>query len=63
MKHIYIILLVSLCLVNKVYAVNETEVRQTANYRVIPLPQEIIPIQDSPFLLEAGVTILYPSKQ
>ena len=61
MKHIYIILLVSLCLVNKVYAVNETEVRQTANYRVIPLPQEIIPIQDSPFLLEAGVTILYPS--
>lgn len=34
--------------------------RQEADYRIIPMPREIVTIQRSPFILKSGVKILYP---
>lgn len=35
-------------------------VLQEANYQIIPLPQEIVAVQDAPFTLTSSVKILYP---
>lgn len=35
-------------------------VLQEANYQIIPLPQEIVAVQDDPFALTSRVKILYP---
>lgn len=35
-------------------------VEQEANYQIIPLPQQIVTTQGSPFILKSGVKILYP---
>lgn len=34
--------------------------REAANYRVVPLPQEIVAGTEQPFVLEDGVKVLYP---
>ena len=34
--------------------------QQQADYQIIPLPQEIVTAQGSPFILKSGVKILYP---
>ena len=34
--------------------------KQEANYQIIPLPQEIVTAQGTPFALKSGVKILYP---
>ena len=35
-------------------------VQQEANYQIIPMPQEIVTAQGSPFILKSSVKILYP---
>ena len=35
-------------------------VRKEANFQIIPMPQEIVTTQGSPFILKSGVKILYP---
>ena len=35
-------------------------VQQEANYQIIPMPQEIVTAQGSPFILMSSVKILYP---
>lgn len=35
-------------------------VQEEANYQIIPMPQEIVTAQGSPFILKSGVKILYP---
>lgn len=35
----------------------------TANYQVIPLPQEITTAQSQPFTLNGSVKIIYPGKE
>ena len=34
--------------------------QQEANYQIIPMPQEIVTAQGSPFILKSSVKILYP---
>ena len=34
--------------------------QQDANYQIIPMPQEIVTAQGSPFILKSSVKILYP---
>ena len=41
------------------FASCQTSVQQ-ADYQVVPLPQEIVTSQESPFMLKSGVKILYP---
>ncbi|MEG2790606.1 MAG: glycoside hydrolase family 20 protein [Odoribacter sp.] len=36
------------------------QVQKSANYRVIPLPQKIATIEGQPFVINDGLTILYP---
>ncbi|GAE14307.1 beta-hexosaminidase [Bacteroides pyogenes JCM 6292] len=41
-------------------AVSCQSVQKEADYRIIPLPQEIATAQGNPFVLKSGVKILYP---
>ena len=34
--------------------------QQEANYQIIPMPQEIVTAQGSPFILKSSLKILYP---
>ncbi|MGR4859320.1 family 20 glycosylhydrolase [Bacteroides pyogenes] len=48
------------CLAIAGLAVSCQSVQKEADYRIIPLPQEIATAQGNPFVLKSGVKILYP---